>query len=159
MVLTNGSVIATWENCSPEPPNVYFPIYHSTDDGYTWAHLSNATDTQNGWGLRYQSSLYAFPAAIGGYAAGDILLAGNSIPSDLSRTQLELYGSKIGGKSWAFISHIALGGVADPTNGQTPVWEPFLLLLNGQLICYYSDQRDSAHGQKIVHQTTSDLKT
>ena len=158
-VLTDGSILATWENYSPEPPNVYFPIYQSGNDGYTWTALSNVTDTQNGWGLRYQPFLYVLPAAIGGYAAGDLLLAGNSIPSDLSKTQLELYGSKDQGKTWSFISHIAAGGEAEPTNGQTPVWEPFLILLNGQLICYYSDQRDSAYGQKIVHQTTTDLKT
>ena len=85
-VLNDGSVLGTWENYSPQPPNVYFPIYRSTDDGYTWTPLSNATDTVNGWGLRYQPFLYVLPSAIGGYNAGDILLAGNSIPSDLSKT-------------------------------------------------------------------------
>jgi hypothetical protein len=30
---------------------------------------------------------------------------------------------------------------------------------NNQLVCYYSDQRDSKYGQKLVHQTTTDLKT
>ena len=31
---------------------------------------------------------------------------------------------------------------------------------NGKLICYYSDQRDNAtHGQTIVHQVSTDLKT
>lgn len=30
----------------------------------------------------------------------------------------------------------------------------------GQMICYYSDQRDNAtYGQKLVHQTSTDLKT
>lgn len=29
---------------------------------------------------------------------------------------------------------------------------------NGQIVCYYSDQRDPAKGQKLVHQVTSDLK-
>ena len=158
-ILQDGSVLATWENYSPEASKVYFPIYRSTDDGYTWDPLSNVTDTVNGWGLRYQPFLYVLPSAIGDYAAGDVLLAGSSIPSDLSKTQIELYGSKDAGKTWIFISNIAAGGKANPTNGQTPVWEPFLLMLNGQLICYYSDQRDSAYGQKVVHQTTTDLKT
>ena len=31
--------------------------------------------------------------------------------------------------------------------------------LNNQLVVYYSDQRDPAHGQKIVHQVSSDLFT
>lgn len=30
---------------------------------------------------------------------------------------------------------------------------------NGELVLYYSDQRDSDHGQKLVHQTTTDLLT
>lgn len=28
---------------------------------------------------------------------------------------------------------------------------------NNSLVCYYSDQRDPAHGQKLVHQVTTDL--
>ena len=159
IILGDGSLLATWENYSPEPPNVYFPIYRSTDEGQTWTHLSDVQDTQNGWGLRYQPELYVLPAAIGDYSAGHILLAGSSIPSDLSQTQIELYGSKDGRKTWSSISHIAKGGKADPTNGQTPVWEPRLLLYNGQMIVFYSDQRDSAYGQKIVHQTSQDLRT
>lgn len=31
---------------------------------------------------------------------------------------------------------------------------------NGRLICYYSDQRaNTTHGQKLVHQVSSDLLT
>lgn len=37
-------------------------------------------------------------------------------------------------------------------------WEPHLLLNNNKLIVYYSDQRDSKYGQKMVHQVTTDLK-
>lgn len=60
-------------------------------------------------------------------------------------------------KTWKFVSHIANGGVALPNNGETPVWEPRLMEYNGQIICYYSDQRDPAYGQKMVHQISSDL--
>jgi hypothetical protein len=60
-------------------------------------------------------------------------------------------------QTWKFVSHIANGGVALPNNGETPVWEPFLMEYNGQIICYYSDQRDPAYGQKMVHQISSDL--
>lgn len=59
--------------------------------------------------------------------------------------------------TWKFVSHIAHGGEAIPDNGLTPVWEPFLMMYKGQLVCYYSDQRDPLYGQKLVHQTTSDL--
>jgi hypothetical protein len=31
-------------------------------------------------------------------------------------------------------------------------------LYEHQVVCYYSDQRDPKHGQKLVHQVSSDLK-
>jgi len=86
-----------------------------------------------------------------------VLLSGSAIPTDLSSTHIELYASTDGGVTWKFISHIASGGEAVPNNGLTPVWEPFLMLYQGQLVCFYSDQRANAtHGQKMVHQTTTD---
>jgi hypothetical protein len=36
---------------------------------------------------------------------------------------------------------------------------PFILMYRGKLVIYYSDQRDPAHGQKLVHQVSYDLKT
>lgn len=122
-----GALLATWENYSPEPPLVYFPVYRSDDHGLTWAHVSNVTDQANGWGLRYQPFLYELPGDFAGYAAGTVLLAGNSIPADLSSTQIDLYASTDGGYSWEFVSHVAAGGEAEPDNGLTPVWEPFIL--------------------------------
>ena len=157
--LKDGSLIATWENYSPEPPQVYFPIYHSKDGGYTWKERSRVQDQVNGWGLRYQPFLYVLDKPFAGYKAGTVLLAGSSIPQDLSVTQIELYASTDSGKTWKFVSHIAKGGEARPNNGLTPVWEPFLMVYKNKLICYYSDQRDPKYGQKMVHQTTTDLKT
>jgi hypothetical protein len=69
-------------------------------------------DTVNGWGLRYQPHFILLDQALGGYPAGTILLAGNSIPADLSKTQLDLYASTDNGATWKFVSHIANGGVA-----------------------------------------------
>lgn len=86
-----GTLLTTWENYTPTTP--YFPIYRSRDHGFTWKPLSNVTDQVNGWGMRYQPFLYELKQAFGKYAAGTILLAGNSIPSDLSKTQLDLYAS------------------------------------------------------------------
>ncbi|KAJ9626431.1 hypothetical protein H2203_004063 [Taxawa tesnikishii (nom. ined.)] len=138
--LNDGTLLATWENYSPEPPQVYFPVYKSTDGGYTWAELSRVQDTQNGWGLRYQPFLYVLPKRIGKFKKGTVLLAGSSIPTDLSQTQIELYASSNNGRTWNFVSHIAHGGVALPNNGETP-------------------RANATHGQKMVHQVSSDLKT
>jgi hypothetical protein len=76
---------------------------------WSWA---DQQDTVNGNGLRYQPELYLLKQSIGGYPAGTILLAGNSIPADLSTTQLDLYASTDNGASWKFVSHIANGGEA-----------------------------------------------
>ncbi|KAL6702510.1 hypothetical protein ACN47E_001600 [Coniothyrium glycines] len=158
--LDDGTLLATWENYSPEPPPVYFPIFRSTNNGQSWEEISRVQDTQQKWGLRYQPFLYILPEDFAGYKKGTVLLSGSSIPTDLSKTQIELYVSTNQGKTWKFLSHIAAGGEAIPNNGLTPVWEPFLMLHKKTLICYYSDQRENAtYGQKMVHQTTTDLKS
>lgn len=157
--LPNGDLLATWENYSPEPPLVYFPIYLSSDGGASWTPISKVEDQVNGFGLRYQPFLYVLPTAFGAFPAGTVLLAGNSIPTQLNSTHIDLYASTDNGYTWTFVSHIAAGGKAVPNNGETPVWEPFLMLYQNQMICYYSDQRDPAHGQKLTHQTSSDLTT
>ena len=61
--------------------------------------------------------------------------------------------------TWEFVSSVARGGVALPENQYTPVWEPFILTYEGQIVFYYSDQRDpnDSLGQKMVHQVSSDL--
>lgn len=125
--LPNCDLLATWENYSPEPPLVYFPIYRSKDYGKTWSNVSEVHDTANGFGLRYQPFLYYLPESIGSFKAGTLLLAGNSIPTNLSSTHIDLYASYDDGLTWEFLSHIAAGGEAVPNNGLTPVWEPFLL--------------------------------
>ena len=105
--------------------------------------------------------------------AGTIIAGANSIPSDLSQTKIDVYASTDKGKTWNFVvgsldvlrasthpeitfsqSHVASGGAAIPENGQTPIWEPFFLVYNNQLVLYYSDQRDPAHGQKLVYVPT-----
>lgn len=157
--LSDGTLLATWENYSPEPPLVYYPIYQSRDGGKTWREISKVTDQVNHWGLRYQPFLYELPRDFAGFPAGTVLCAGNSIPTNLSNTQIDLYASPDKGLTWKVVSHVAAGGEAEPDDGLTPVWEPFILLHDDQLVIFYSDQRDPLHGQKLVHQTSRDAKT
>lgn len=154
--LDDSSILTTWENYSPEPPQVYFPIFKSTDYGLTYTEVSRVQDQVDGFGLRYQPDFLQLPGLLGDLPAGTILLAGNAIPTDLSSTHLELYASRDQAHTWEFISHIANGGVALPNNGETPIWEPFLFYRDGMLTVFYSDQRDPAYGQKLVHQSTTD---
>ena len=149
----NGRMYATFEQYVTGIPS--FPIFESKDNGASWAKISSVTDQKNGWGMRYQPFLYELPQAIGDMPAGTILCVGNSIPSDLSKTKLDLYKSTDHAKTWTFVSSVATGGVANPNGKNDPVWEPFLLVANNKLICYYSDERDPAYNQKIVHETST----
>lgn len=126
LTLNDNTLLATWENYSPEPPLVYFPIYKSVDHGVTWEYISNVTDEVNGWGLRYQPFIYELPVDFGGYKAGTVLVAGNSIPTNLSETKIDVYASTDAGYTWEFVSSVARGGEALPNNGLTPIWEPFI---------------------------------
>lgn len=149
----NGKMYATFEQYKSGTP--VFPIYESLDNGATWTQVGSVKDTVNGWGMRYQPFLYELPQAIGSMPAGTLLCAGNSIPNDLSSTKLDLYKSNDLGRTWTFVSSIASGGRADPSGAYDPVWEPFLMVANNKLICFYSDERDPAYSQKIVHQTSA----
>jgi hypothetical protein len=172
----SDTLLATWENYGPEPP--HFPIFESKDLGKTWAQVGQVNDLVNGWGMRYQPFLYELEKEFGGFSAGTVLCAGSSIPADLGVTQLELYASldkgsassshffpamigllTWGSRTWKFVSHIVRGGEAVPDNGLTPVWEPFLMLYKDFMVYYFSDQRDPAHGQKLDHLISYDLRT
>ena len=135
-----------------------FPVFRSDDDGRTWHKQGNVPSTSGTSGVWLQPSFYQLPMPFGGLPKGAVLFAGNDL-GDFSSTQIKLYVSLDGGATWRFLSTVAVGGPPNPNNGGTPVWEPFLLLHRGRLICYYSDQRDPKYGQKLAHQTSSDLRT
>jgi len=130
-----------------------FPIYRSIDGGVTWNPYSQILDQVNGWGMRYQPHLYVLPTAFGGYAKGTVLCVGVS-------EYIDVYASTNYGLTWHFVSHISYGsGPEITTSGDAAIWEPFFLMYGSELIVYYSDQRDPAHSQKLVLQTTTDLVT
>ena len=135
-----------------------FPIFRSDDDGHTWYRQSNVPSVGDAAGVWLQPFLYELPRAFAGLPKGAVLCAGNSL-GDFSSTKIQLYASVDAGITWKFLSTVAEGGPPIPENGNTPVWEPFLLLHGDRLICYYSDQRDPNYGQKLAHQTSRDLRT
>lgn len=72
--------------------------------------------------------------------------------------------SHISRYTWEYVSHVTSGGRANTTNGATPIWEPFLLMSPVShnppwVMNAYSDSRDPAHGQKLAHQSSPDLKS
>ncbi len=135
-----------------------FQIFRSDDDGHTWYRHSTVPGADGAAGWWLQPHLYELPRAFAGLPKGAVLCAGNSL-GNFSSTKIELYASVDGGVTWEFLSTVAEGGPPIPENGNTPVWEPFLLLHEDRLVCYYSDQRDPKWGQKLAHQTSRDLRT
>ncbi|GAB7365732.1 hypothetical protein MBLNU230_g7069t1 [Neophaeotheca triangularis] len=174
-------LLATWENYLPTetplercpdncPENPYLPIYQSYDQGQTWSERSRVYDTENGWGLRYQPELFELTEKIGDFDIGTLVVAANSLPSDINGTKIDIYTSCDEGYTWEFASSVATGGYGLPENQYDPVWEPFIATYEGKLIVYYADQREDRAdipegvisdertlGQKLVHQVTEDL--
>jgi hypothetical protein len=68
---------------------------------------------------------------------------------------IALYSSTNNGASWTFLNIIATGGWqggsagapgrfsnANTTHQQDPLWEPYLMVYNNQIVAYYSDEND-----------------
>ena len=153
-----GNLLATFEHYMNREPS--FPIYRSMDNGETWHLISEVEDTHSKWGMKYQPHLFELPQQAGEFPEGTIFCSGNSIPKDMSSTELLVFVSRDGGKSWGYVSSIIKGGRAIyPNKGETPVWEPFLGLdKSGRLVAYFSDERyeDQKLDQIIAHKVSED---
>ena len=147
--------LATYQRFDFEKPGG-FPVFRSDDDGRTWGPWGSVPDDGDPGKMWLQPFLYELPRPFAGLPKGAVLCAGNAL--DSASTRIVLYASLDRGRTWTFLSTVAVGGPPNPQNGNTPVWEPFLLLHRDRLICYYSDQRDPAHGQKLAHQSSRDLR-
>lgn len=103
--------------------------------------------------------MYITQNKYGNYPAGTLLIAGVSCPESLDGgVYIDLYSSNNEGASWEFVSHIAYGaGPETVTTGDAAIWEPFMLEYEGSLYVYFSDQRDSAHSQKLSVSSSSNL--
>lgn len=151
-----GQLLATFSRRGPT-----FPIFRSVDGGDSWHFWSEIRQTKwpaGGWGLNYQPSLLELPQAIGDFAAGTILAAGLAFPTYATATELQLYASRDGGKTWEYISTIADGG-PPLARSSNPVWEPHLAIDRyGRLVAYYADERHRAegYGQVIAQRVSSD---
>ncbi|KAK4446511.1 Sialidase [Podospora aff. communis PSN243] len=152
--LEDGTILATASLSGNTP--AYFPVFESKDGGASWTWVSNVTDQVNGWGMPAQPALAELTEPLGGFEKGTILASGNSWSNN--GTRIDLYASTDRARTWKFVSRVAEGGRPNTTNGATPIWEPYLLVYNHSLVCYYSDQRDPDHGQKLAHQVSKDLR-
>lgn len=144
----------TWQKLS----DVKAPAYMSSDSQYA-KYTSNWTNPY----------FYVLPQDVGSLSAGTLLLAtvvsGDDYyyeeqkaanPSwtptgdgDRKDVAIALYSSTDQGANWSFQNIIATGGwagsvvsAANTHAEKDPVWEPYLMARNGQLVAYYSDEND-----------------
>jgi len=159
----NGTMLATMNagNVTIGDATGYcYKIMKSSNGGESWEYCGSASDDFNtALKATYCIStphLYELPEDIGSFKAGTLLLAGVSKDkvktSELSVTAIALYYSTDVGETWkAFCTVDKAGGEKEG------VWEPFLICDSGRLYCFYSDDSDPAHDQKIAYKWTDDL--
>lgn len=154
-----------------------FPMYVSTDGGHTWARNvadgdnfpdivnQNLDGTPNVECMANCPQFFELPAPLGKYPAGTVICGGIASKKDLSTSSLDVYMSTDACHSWTYTSTVAAGG--PNFVGDDPVWEPFFLYDDGDhdgaendhapvLICFYSDETDASHSQKLVCKYTED---
>ncbi|MFJ9249158.1 RICIN domain-containing protein [Streptomyces sp. NPDC101776] len=162
---SNGRILVTYDQLVWVNGKQVYPIYSSDDNGVTWTHLSDVVpgNTFSSLIKTSQPFLYEVPQATDGLAAGTILLAGNIMPSDKSSSRLVVYKSTDHGATWSYLSTVDSGGPAvydpSPTSTTTTVWEPSLGLDEaGDLVCYFSDERQKANGvlQAVSYRVSAD---
>jgi len=151
----NGTLLATFAHSGTGVTKANFPIYRSTDGGVSWTSspISTVTDTQHGWDLD-GPTLYELPAAAGTLPAGTILAAGTAWNhNDYTQQAVEVFVSTDQGSTWTYRSSCATESGMANSQGHG-IWEPeFDVAANGDLVCYFSDERPSTdnYPQVIAH--------
>lgn len=147
----NGKLLATFEKWADT-----YPIYESTDDAETWHYICTVRDNLNvGYRNEWMPFLYELPADIGEFKKGTVILAATSVYGEgVTDSTITLYSSTDLGRTFnAFCNVDKAGGTG------WGVWEPYLIYEEetGRLFCFYSDDSDPEHSQKLVYKYTTDL--
>ncbi|AMM19404.1 sugar-binding protein [Frondihabitans sp. PAMC 28766] len=156
----NGTLLATFAHSGTGVTKANFPIYRSTNNGVTWtpSPIGTVTDTQHGWDMD-GPTLYELPQAEGNLPAGTLLAAGTAWNhGDYTQQAVEVYVSTNQGVTWSYRSSCASESGTANTTGHG-IWEPeFDVAGNGDLLCFFSDERPSSnnYNQVIAHVASTD---
>ena len=160
----NGNLYALFEHTDQTNTNEFSPsdlqIFRSLDNGNTWSLQGTINRNTNGYNSILQPDLYELPENIGNLKKGTFLIAANQAKVDSNNNligdsiAMNLFASSDHGKTWTSTSQIAHSN--PKTNDDNRIWEPDLIDINGQLVTYFSDERDSNYSQKIAHVTSKD---
>jgi hypothetical protein len=154
----NGTLLATFSH-SGDGSAPSFPIYRSSDGGATWSSspIGVVRDTFGNKGLD-GPTLFEVPQTLGGLSPGTLLSAGTAWNrGDYTTQAIEVFKSTDGGLTWSYLSTCtSLSG--QPNTQGHGIWEPaFQVDTLGNLICFFSDERQSGAGynQLIGHVASS----
>ncbi len=147
----NGKLLVAFEKWGST-----YPVYESNDDAASWQYVCTVKDTlnENFWN-EWMPFLYELPSDIGAFEKGTILLGGTSVYGEgVTDSTITLYASSDAGKTFTAFCNVDKAGGTD-----WGVWEPFLIYeeATGRLFCFYSDDSDPEHSQKLVYKYTTDL--
>ncbi|MBQ6066043.1 MAG: exo-alpha-sialidase [Clostridia bacterium] len=146
----NGTLLVSFEQWDST-----YPVFSSTDDGRTWQKLCHVTDDYNNYYCEWMPFLYELPADIGDFEKGTVILAATSITgAGVTDSTITLYESTDLGRTFRAFCNVDKAGGTD-----WGVWEPYLIYEEetGRLFCFYADDSDPAHSQKLVYKYSTDL--
>lgn len=147
----NGKLLVSFEKWGDT-----YPVFESTDDAKTWQKICTVRDNLNeGYWNEWMPFLYELPADIGSFEKGTIILAATSVYGEgVTDSTITLYSSTDLGRTFTAFCNVDKAGGTD-----WGVWEPYLIYEEetGRLFCFYSDDSDPEHSQKLVYKYTTDL--
>ncbi len=147
----NGKLLATFEKWGST-----YPVYESVDDAETWQYVSTVKDNLNeGFRNEWMPFLYELPTDIGDFEKGTVILAATSVYGEgVTDSTITLYSSTDLGRTFNAFCNVDKAGGTD-----WGVWEPYLIYEEetGRLFCFYSDDSDPEHSQKLVFKYSTDL--
>ena len=157
---SNGILLATFSHSGVGTTPGNFPLFRSTDGGASWSSspIGTVTDTVHGWTLD-GPTLFELPQAEGSLAAGTLLASGTAwVKNDFTQQAIEVFISTDHGATWSYRSSCTSESGQANTTGHG-IWEPdFNVDANGNLLCYFSDERPSSnnYNQVLAHVASSD---
>lgn len=147
----NGKMLAMFEKWGST-----YPVYESTDDAETWHFVCSVRDRLNdGFWNEWMPFLYELPADVGEFERGTVILAATSVYGPgVTDSTITLYESTDLGRTFNAFCNVDKAGGTD-----WGVWEPYLIYEEetGRIFCFYSDDSDPRHSQKLVYKYSTDL--
>ncbi len=154
----NGKLIAIFTLCAQPVkggPNTEGSVWESSDGGESWKLIARPEETIDTsiQGIS-MAHIYELPAQVGDMPAGTLLYSGNSVNYS-RKSHIGVWRSFDAGYTWEEYTIVATaGGLGEG------IWEPFMWYeeSDGYLYCFYSDDSDPKHDQKLVYKRSKDGK-